>query len=702
MVKIIRLTEQDLYRIVKRVLNESIKDNLPSNKALEKLEKDYSVKIEDSHIESEREQEGVDYYEDNGGVDSKSKEQLKKLLSALYSQFKNAPKDKNSNCDNIPGCISGYRGYMTQANVFGSKMKSRKQSVSQRQKVSALPGFSQHHTGKTFDILSVEDSFWDSNPEIKKWVEDNVSKYGFKISYPSNGSLRNAEPWHIYYVGGEVSDEELKKEKNEKIEKKVDDFYASDKENPEVEKKIEKRYEIVGCSPKREYTESPNFDKIKSDSSVVIRIGHKGSPVEEIQKKLVDLGYNIGSCGVDGLFGPRTKKGLEDYQEENNLAVSSAVNQETLESLEKPISEQKKSSSESKRVSEISKNDKEFYGNILKGIGAPITEENLKFFYAWRAAEGGKAKNNPFNTTQGMKDDPGISVYGKNKAGVKNYSTSEFGIKATIKTLLNGRYPCIVDGLKNDIGAEKISECFDNLETWGTGELVNKVIKSGSIRNVPINTDYESDEKSKKEETKSENNKSETKVSQTNDDEYIIIRPDGYTGNKVHVLFGGHSTNPGYSKNGANMSAMKNYVKVLKPYANNIIIVITHHMNTLGNVKKYVDEKFGGKVSSIAGFSQGGKETWRHADDSSLSLVGLVDPSTYKTGLPFGSNTILYCAPTNWGTSGFYGETRERLEWYCSHKEEYGGKVECFYPKGDTHQNFGILKDFYSKFSGKL
>ena len=290
MTKIIRLTEQELYRIVKRILNESLKDSLPSKKALEKLEKNYGVKIEDSHIEDEREQEGVSYYEDNGEVNDKAKEQLKKLLSDLYSEFKDAPKDGNSNCDNIPGCISGYRGYMTQADVFGKKMKSRKQTVSQRQKVSALPGFSQHHTGKTFDVLSVDNSFWDSNPKIKKWVEDNVSKYGFKISYPSDGPLREAEPWHIYYVGGEISDDNLKKEKNEKIEKKIDDFYASDKENPEVEKKIEKRYEIVGCSPKRSYTKSPTFDEVKSDNSIVIRIGHQGAPVEEIQKKIVELG----------------------------------------------------------------------------------------------------------------------------------------------------------------------------------------------------------------------------------------------------------------------------------------------------------------------------------------------------------------------------------------------------------------------------
>jgi LAS superfamily LD-carboxypeptidase LdcB/peptidoglycan hydrolase-like protein with peptidoglycan-binding domain len=695
MVKIIRLTEQDLYRIVKRVLNESIKDNLPSNKALEKLEKDYSVKIEDSHIESEREQEGVDYYEDNGGVDSKSKEQLKKLLSALYLQFKNAPKDKNSNCDNIPGCISGYRGYMTQANVFGNKMKSRKQSVSQRQKVSALPGFSQHHTGKTFDILSVEDSFWDSNPEIKKWVEDNVSKYGFKISYPSNGSLRNAEPWHIYYVGGEVSDEELKKEKNEKIEKKVDDFYASDKENPEVEKKIEKRYEIVGCSPKREYTESPNFDKIKSDSSVVIRIGHKGSPVEEIQKKLVDLGYNIGSCGVDGLFGPRTKKGLEDYQEENDLDVSSAVNQETLESLEKPISKQKKSSSESKRVTEISKNDKEFYGNILKGIGAPITEENLKFFYAWRAAEGGKAKNNPFNTTQGIKDDPGISVYGKNKAGVKNYSTSEFGIKATIKTLLNGRYPCIVDGLKNDIGAEKISECFDNLETWGTGELVDNVIYSGSIRYVPINTDYESEKPTTQGKGEPELGGNETSKS-TTDSEFYVVIPNGYTGGEAHVLFGGAHSNTGGE---VNSDYLKRFGDMVAKYVKNKIIISTHHKNTLNSVKEYAKQKLGANVTSIAGFSQGGKETWKHKDDTSLRIVGLIDPSTYEIDLSLGANTYLYANPKNWDTTGFKGDARKRLQWYCDHKNDNKYKGHVFCP---SVSHVGMMDEFYSNYASKI
>ena len=691
----IRKTLQKEYYLLK----EGIREELPSSvqKAIKKVEDNYGVKITDEHLRAERSQEKVDYYEDNGGLNSKAKQQLKKLLSALYSEFSDAPKPTRDNCDNIPGCVSGYRGYSTQASVFGGKITNG--DVARRQKVSAIPGFSQHHTGKAFDVIDLDDPYWEQNPKVKNWVEDNVGRFGFKVSYPTQGTLRSPEPWHIFYVGGETSDEELKKEKNEKIEKKVDDYFADEsKDNPKIEKKIEKRYEIVGCSPKREYTESPTFSEVESDNSVVIRIGHKGKPVEELQKKLVDLGYSVGGCGIDGLFGPRTKKALEEYQEENNLTVSSAVNKETLQNLKKPQKEQKKSSKESKIILDITESDKDFYKNILKGIGAPTSEENLKFFYAWRTAEGGDAKNNPFNTTQKMEDDPGMTVYGKNKAGVKNYSTPEFGIKATIKTLLNGRYPCIVEGLKNDIGAEKISECFDNLEVWGTGDLVNKVIKSGSIRNVPINTNYEVNNKVV---DKTKDSNSDVKVSKTTDDQYIIIRPNGYTGNRVHAFFGGHSTNPSYSKDGANMSAMKKYVKILTPYAINTIIVITHHMNTLGNVQKYVGEKFGGQVSSIAGFSQGGKETWRHADDSSLSLVGLVDPSTYKTGLPFGSNTILYCDPKNWGTSGFYGETRERLQWYCSHKEEYGGKVVCF-NKGGSHMDFGILKDFYSKYGNKI
>jgi murein DD-endopeptidase MepM/ murein hydrolase activator NlpD len=123
--------------------------------------------------------------------------------------------------------------------------------------------------------------------------------------------------------------------------------------------------------------------------------------------------------------------------------------------------------------------DANFYKKLLENLGAPVSEENLKFLYAWRQAEGKGGKFNPFNTTWTL---PGSTSM--NSHGVKNYQSLEDGMVATIKTLRNGRYNCIVDGLKNDIGASNIAKC-ESLETWGTGDLVAKVVSSYNSGSSP-------------------------------------------------------------------------------------------------------------------------------------------------------------------------------------------------------------------------
>ncbi len=182
--------------------SEDNKTNLKLSKdildAIKKIEKNYGVTITDKNIQDEFRQEGTTY-PDEGKINSEALKKLKILLKDLYKKYPNAPKSTNSNCDNVPGCVSGYRGYLTQVDVFGGKIKEQG-GVSKRQKASALPGFSQHSTGKTFDILNLEPSWWDNNEEIKDWVADNCGKYGFKISYPTDGVLRMAEPWHLYYT----------------------------------------------------------------------------------------------------------------------------------------------------------------------------------------------------------------------------------------------------------------------------------------------------------------------------------------------------------------------------------------------------------------------------------------------------------------------------------------------------------------------
>lgn len=124
--------------------------------------------------------------------------------------------------------------------------------------------------------------------------------------------------------------------------------------------------------------------------------------------------------------------------------------------------------------------DKDFFIEILNGIGAPITKENLKFLAAWRQAEGGTASNNPFNTTYKLDADSKKTDY--NSVGVKNYTNKTYGIAATTKTLKLPYYKNIVKGLQNNIGAKNIANNTNELKTWGTGAGVARVLGGGKVQ----------------------------------------------------------------------------------------------------------------------------------------------------------------------------------------------------------------------------
>ena len=266
--------------------------------------------------------------------------------------------------------------------------------------------------------------------------------------------------------------------------------------------KIFKSHESGNLDSKLEFAKKSGFleslKKIAKSSDEFKNLKTKGQKipynpsVEYIQTALQFLGFSLPKWGVDGLFGPETEKATKDFQQKYSLDDTGILRQKDLQTLyaalivsgfkESDLSSiQKKSDFSKINVEE----DKSFYENLLKNIGAPITDENLKFLYAWRQSEGGKATNNPFNTTFKLSKDTNLSNY--NSVGVKNYSKSEYGIEATVKTLLNGRYSCIVDGLRDDIGAENISKC-ESLKTWGTGDLVTKVLNAGKINPPEIYT----------------------------------------------------------------------------------------------------------------------------------------------------------------------------------------------------------------------
>jgi len=107
---------------------------------------------------------------------------------------------------------------------------------------------------------------------------------------------------------------------------------------------------------------------------------------------------------------------------------------------------------------------------ILQGVGAPSTPQNMQLMNAWAQAEGGGASNNPFNTTQMA---PGATAY--NSAGVRNFTTPQQGIQATIDTLQNGYYPDILSSLRSGGSAMATAQAIAN-SPWGTGRGVLNVL----------------------------------------------------------------------------------------------------------------------------------------------------------------------------------------------------------------------------------
>jgi hypothetical protein len=186
--------------------------------------------------------------------------------------------------------------------------------------------------------------------------------------------------------------------------------------------------------------------------------------ITEQEKNEIKSLYNINEQGAGDIL-----KGLSDY---------------IIKMLDKNGSEK-----EDDIDYNTTTTDDDFYKSVLKCLGAEPTKSNMLFMYAWRQAEGGKAKNNPFNTTFKM---PGATSY--NSIGVKNYETPEKGIEATCKTLKNGRdkygYDKIIDGLKNDVGLSQLSDAVINSK-WGTKDLLRKVsqgyIAGNSPKPRPIN-----------------------------------------------------------------------------------------------------------------------------------------------------------------------------------------------------------------------
>jgi D-alanyl-D-alanine carboxypeptidase len=95
--------------------------------------------------------------------------------------------------------VSGYRSYEYQAELIRKKI-SAGQTIEEILKVSAAPGYSQHHTGGAVDIATpgsrpLTEEFETS--DAFRWLTDHAAKYGFLMTYPRDNAHGFVfEPWH--------------------------------------------------------------------------------------------------------------------------------------------------------------------------------------------------------------------------------------------------------------------------------------------------------------------------------------------------------------------------------------------------------------------------------------------------------------------------------------------------------------------------
>ncbi|MBR8834664.1 MAG: D-alanyl-D-alanine carboxypeptidase family protein [Stigonema ocellatum SAG 48.90 = DSM 106950] len=98
--------------------------------------------------------------------------------------------------------LSGFRSRNQQKYLFYEVAKQRGQTLEQRAKVSAPPGYSQHHTGLAIDVNSLDPSF--ASTKAFTWLQNNAKNFNFSLSFKENNSQDvSFEPWHWAWHGSE-------------------------------------------------------------------------------------------------------------------------------------------------------------------------------------------------------------------------------------------------------------------------------------------------------------------------------------------------------------------------------------------------------------------------------------------------------------------------------------------------------------------
>jgi len=102
--------------------------------------------------------------------------------------------------------VSGFRSFDQQKKLFDDQVQ-RRGSTEAAAKISAPPGYSEHHTGYAVDLadghaVNQDLSLKFIETDTYRWLQQNAARFGFEQSFPAKNSQGvSFEPWHWRFVG---------------------------------------------------------------------------------------------------------------------------------------------------------------------------------------------------------------------------------------------------------------------------------------------------------------------------------------------------------------------------------------------------------------------------------------------------------------------------------------------------------------------
>ena len=170
------------------VISKYVTDGRLQN-ILREIENSTGSKFTDTHFQKEISMSGQ--IKQEGG----------KLSNDAISAFNKMKNESGCNDIFIKDPKISYRSYDDQKDQFLQEASKSPQGVNKIEfalKRVAIPGYSQHHTGKSIDYggntICLREKAW-PNGDFNK-----PNKWGFTLPYMS-GNIRMQEPWHLFYEG---------------------------------------------------------------------------------------------------------------------------------------------------------------------------------------------------------------------------------------------------------------------------------------------------------------------------------------------------------------------------------------------------------------------------------------------------------------------------------------------------------------------